>query len=561
MQGRIENKSLIISCTGVAYLKLKAALSKNIGDKFSSTKESITIPLQYIPRIHQVLPPEIVAMPLVNAAILDYSKHAAGVEVSKVILTQTGFDSSSIPLFWQNILEPAQSVAVAAMTVPDLLGLCLFDEQGSGKTVMTIAAFDILKSQRIIDAMIVVCPKSMVNEWPKDINRFLPGKYKVEVPSGDRQAKYKSALKAFDIIVTNFETIALMQSAISGAAQTLNFLLVVDESFYVKNASALRSHITAEIRSNCKKCYLLCGSPAPNSPYDIINQFDLADLGYTFNNFSKSKDEKKDREIITKLVDTRGAFIRRLKTDILASVPTKNFHIIKANLKGRQLLLYEKARFELLLELKGLDNTTFKKHLASYFQKRAALLQICTTPSSIDPTIIDTPVKYEKIDNLLNDLISAKRKVIIWSFFKSSIEELFARYSKYDPLRIDGTTDSNHRSEYVNLFQNDPNRMLFIGNPAAAGAGITLHSSYDAIYVSFSNQAAHYLQSLDRIHRRGQKAAAVNYYIIICENTIEEKEIIRLRKKELQQHSLLGDHITWPTTLDDALNELDSHGK
>jgi hypothetical protein len=44
----------------------------------------------------------------------------------------------------------------------------------------------------------------------------------------------------------------------------------------------------------------------------------------------------------------------------------------------------------------------------------------------------------------------------------------------------------------------------------------------------------------------------------MCENTIEETEIVRLRKKELQQHSLLGDHIKWPTSLDDALRELRS---
>ena len=103
--------------------------------------------------------------------------------------------------------------------------------------------------------------------------------------------------------------------------------------------------------------------------------------------------------------------------------------------------------------------------------------------------------------------------------------------------------------------------MLFIGNPSAAGAGITLHSSYDAVYVSYSNQAAHYLQSLDRIHRRGQKAKIVNYYLLICEGTIEENEIARLRSKELQQHSLLGDHIVWPSSLDEAISELTNvHG-
>ena len=46
--------------------------------------------------------------------------------------------SDNVPENWARQLDPAQSHAVSAMVVCDLLGLCLFDEQGSGKTVMTI---------------------------------------------------------------------------------------------------------------------------------------------------------------------------------------------------------------------------------------------------------------------------------------------------------------------------------------------------------------------------------------------------------------------------------------
>jgi SNF2 family DNA or RNA helicase len=560
MKIKVENDNFVITCIGLEYIKLKAVLFKYIGDKFFSIKNTIFVPIQYAAIIRDILPREISSLPIIASSIENYSKHADGVIAVQNILSDNDLLSSCIPFNWQNILEPAQSLAVSAMVVPGLFGLCLFDEQGSGKTVMTIAAFDILKAEGIVDAMIIVCPKSVVSEWSKDIERFLPSKYIIEVPTGDRQTKYQSILKKFDIVVTNFESITSMQSTIIAASQTLKFMLVIDESFYVKNASTKRSSITSVIRNNCSKCYLLCGSPAPNSPYDIINQFNLVDFGYTFSSFTKSNDERVDKELITQLIESRGAFIRRLKTEILASVPAKKFHIIKVELKGRQLLLYEKARNELLLELKRLDNSTFKKHLASYFQKRSALLKICTTPRTVDPTFIDVPAKYEYLDKLVNDLITSHRKVIIWSYYRYSIEEMCIRYTNYNPLRIDGTTVQSVRSKSVNIFQNDPSRMILIANPAAAGAGITLHSSHDAIYVSFSNQAAHYLQSLDRIHRRGQVSRTVNYYIILCENTIEESDLKRLRKKELQQHSILGDNISWPTSLDDALNELSQHG-
>ena len=52
----------------------------------------------------------------------------------------------------------------------------------------------------------------------------------------------------------------------------------------------------------------------------------------------------------------------------------------------------------------------------------------------------------------------------------------------------------------------------------------------------------------------------VNYYLLVCEGTIEESEVKRLRGKEIKQHDLLGDIVKWPTSLDDALSELISHG-
>jgi hypothetical protein len=43
-----------------------------------------------------------------------------------------------------------------------------------------------------------------------------------------------------------------------------------------------------------------------------------------------------------------------------------------------------------------------------------------------------------------------------------------------------------------------------IANPAAAGEGISLHQAcHDAIYLDRSYNTAHYLQSIDRIHRLG----------------------------------------------------------
>jgi SNF2 family DNA or RNA helicase len=69
-----------------------------------------------------------------------------------------------------------------------------------------------------------------------------------------------------------------------------------------------------------------------------------------------------------------------------------------------------------------------------------------------------------------------------------------------------------------------------------------------------SNQAAHYLQSLDRIHRRGQ-TRDVEYLVLLCNATIEVDEYERLVNKEQAAQQLLGDVVEPPVTRQSMLQE------
>ena len=53
------------------------------------------------------------------------------------------------------------------------LGACLADEMGLGKTLMTIATIKNLKSRFSLPA-IVLCPKSLVINWQKEVQKFAP---------------------------------------------------------------------------------------------------------------------------------------------------------------------------------------------------------------------------------------------------------------------------------------------------------------------------------------------------------------------------------------------------
>jgi SNF2 family DNA or RNA helicase len=178
--------------------------------------------------------------------------------------------------------------------------------------------------------------------------------------------------------------------------------------------------------------------------------------------------------------------------------------------------LYRGALKDLILDLKATDERTFRRRLTSFLARRNALLQICSNPAAVAEGYTETPAKLLALEDLLEQAILHRgEKIILWSFYTASIDAIVTKFARYNPVRYDGTvTDVADRRESIRRFQEDDQTMLFVGNPAAAGAGLTLHRARLAIYESMSNQPAHYLQSLDRIHRRGQ-TREVEYMVLL----------------------------------------------
>lgn len=546
-----------VSGKGTEFLRCKAAIVGRLGSSsvHHEGRECFSFSANSLAAVADLLGDGLTEESGARAVLSSIEGHSEARNRVLQILAEADEGSPIAP--WDSILDHLQAVAVNAMCVPGLRGLCLFDEQGAGKTVMTLAAFDTLRESGYVDEMIVVCPKSMVEEWEKDCTRFLGEKYRITLATGGSSGRFRQVTEKTDILVVNFDGIALSRVAIEARAARTRTLLVVDESFYVKNPDAIRSEAVRSLREKCCKAFVLCGTPAPNSAIDLVHQFDVADNGFTFRGFKPSGDLVKDRPRLVEAVESRGLYIRRLKTTILPDLPEKQFSVLSVPISGRQAQLYQEARDSLVLWLRGMDSRSFKKNVAGYFAKRETLLQICACPSAIDPLFTETPGKYLVLDTLLEDLIAHQgKKVVLWSFYRRSLDEVAERYAGYGLVRVDGTTPGKVRRGSIERFQTDRSTTLFLGNPAAAGAGITLHAAADSVYLSYPGQAAHYLQSLDRTHRRGQTAAEIRYHLLVCSGTVEEGEVLRLRRKELEQHDLLGDEISWPTSIDEALADL-----
>jgi SNF2 family DNA or RNA helicase len=456
-------------------------------------------------------------------------------------------------------LDDHQLVDVALMVAPGGYGACIFDEQGTGKTVVVIHAFDLLVERGEVDQMIVVAPKSMVPEWERDIRRFTGDLYQIGLLVGGRRALADFPHGA-DVFIANYESAVSIEPALAAVARSGmgRTMLVIDESFNVKNRDARRTRALARIRELCGRSFVLCGTPAPNAPEDVVEQFNLVDFGLTFEGVRIPPERERAREVVQRAMRERGIYVRNLKENVLPDLPAKRLTRVLVDFEPIQRQAYEQALTGLIVDVQGTDATAFRKRLRSFLARRSTLLQICSNPAGVVPGYQETSTKVVALDRILKDALADPReKIVLWSFYRSSLEELARRYGKYGLVRYDGTVDSvRDRSDAVRRFQEDDDTRIFLGNPAAAGAGLTLHRARLAIYVSLSNQAAHFLQSIDRIHRRGQ-TRDVELMALLCDESIELIEFDRLRDKAESQRALLGDTDTGTlereTFLDDLL--------
>ena len=98
------------------------------------------------------------------------------------------------------------------------------------------------------------------------------------------------------------------------------------------------------------------------------------------------------------------------------------------------------------------------------------------------------------------------------------------------------------REKIVEKFQQpDCPFKVIIANPFAVAESISLHKAcHNAIYIERSFNAAHFVQSKDRIHRYGLKPGTVtNYYYVMSRDSIDETIDTRLAEKESRMTEII----------------------
>ena len=149
--------------------------------------------------------------------------------------------------------------------------------------------------------------------------------------------------------------------------------------------------------------------------------------------------------------------------------------------------------------------------------------------------------KLNALEDIIDDVTSSGKKLVVIARFIPEIKAITDLLSKKKLKFSIITGDVKNRSEQIDKFQNDTNVLVFVGQIATAGLGITLTAASTMVFYSLDYSMSNFEQAKARIHRTGQKENCT-YIYLIASNTVDEKILKALKNKVNLAKRLIDDY-------------------
>jgi SWI/SNF-related matrix-associated actin-dependent regulator 1 of chromatin subfamily A len=460
-------------------------------------------------------------------------------------------------------LFPHQRVAV--QWLQEMPYAFLGDDMGLGKTLSVLSYFAAVKQSAEFSMLLVVCPNSLSRNWAREVKMWFP-ELRATVLSGDRASKawalrlLAAGSVEFDVLIVNYEGVRLeyVTPELERLAGSRKTLLCLDESQRVKNPSAKTFKAISQIAPACDRRVLLSGTPTPKDVSDLWAQMrildggkrfgksfykwlsQVAELGTEYSQYAVKKFH--DAEVAESIHRAHEVMLRRRKERVV-DLPPKTFSIREVELSGSQAERYDEIREGLILRMRSLSGEQFFREITNILEEYLRAVQVSSNPRLIDPEWKGEPAKFLELDEIVHEVVHEQgQKIVIWSNYLLNIRELCERYKAFGASPFSGEVSADDRERTVRAFQEGNEVKILVAVPAAGGVGITLTAAQTAVYVDKTWNAEHWMQSVDRIHRIGQRGT-VNV-ISLLGSKVDEIIHWNLRRKEQGQAKVLGDYQT-----------------
>ncbi len=459
-----------------------------------------------------------------------------------------------VPTSLQATLRPYQIEGfhfLAYLSVNGFGGI-LADDMGLGKTIQSITYVLWLREEferkkpakgkkkaANTPPVLIVCPKSVLDVWASETNKFAPNIRVLVIRSKD-QADVKVIEKDYDMVVINYAQLRVCNEQIN----TIKWLTVIlDEGQQIKNPDSKAAKAARDINSSNR--LVLSGTPIENRLLDMWSLMAFAMPGVLGSRayFKKRFDKRKDLNSQNRLAARLKPFLlRRTKQQVAKDLPPRTEEEVYAKMESVQQQLYKAELRRIQKALLGVDSDeSVKKNSFAILQGLMRLRQICCHPGLVDARYAkEESAKLTALFYLLDQLRDAGHKVLVFSQFVSMLEIIRTRLEAENRPYNYLTGQTKDRKSEIERFQTTKDPSVFLLSLKAGGAGLNLTSaSYVILYDPWWNPAVE-SQAIDRTHRIGQKNKVIAYRLLTRDSVEEKIRVLQHQKNQLVTN-VLGD--------------------
>lgn len=481
-----------------------------------------------------------------------------------------------------NELWKHQVKAIAEAKDRDFYGLWADPGTGKSRTVLEIVRNKYAENMQILPTLIF-CPSVVVPNWKNEILKYTKIKEeKIVLLQGSGKSRIKKVQESQtnSIFVTNFEALAVMPDLIKEIHQKFSSwetpkILICDEVHKLKDPTSKRTKTAIALSKYFKYRFILTGTPILNDLMDIFAQFKIMDQGKHFgdNFFSFRHKFFIDKnahmpshvkfpnwqpvpgadEKIKTIVQNNGMIAKKSECLDLPKLVKK---VVEVEMGAEQKRLYDAMKKDFIASFDMKNNegevTTTKHSIAELaITKALRLNQIVSGHIKLEGTDGDDGVVVNLKDNprkkALKDIledIAPYHKVIVWAVFKANYDDIKEVCADLGLGFSELTGQTKDKQYMIDLFENDKNIRVLIGNPSSGGIGVNLTAASYMIYYSRGFSLEHDIQSEARNYRGGsERHESITRIDLVCKGTIDELVMQALSEKQQLSDKILRQNL------------------
>lgn len=362
----------------------------------------------------------------------------------------------------------------------------LGDEMGLGKTMQSIAVAAHLVATGGTHVL-VVCPASVVTNWKREVEQHSSLRA-VVLHGTDRERAAAGWLADGGVAVTTFEVLGRLDLPYDLRPA----LLVVDEAHYVKNPETQRGREVRRWADRSDRVLFLSGTPMENKVAEFKNMvaYLQPEVAGQLDPNAGLSGAKAFRRIVA------PAYLRRNQEDVLTELP-------------------EMVQVEEWEQFGPVDGAAYRDAVlaGNFMAMRRAAFAVSDA---------DDSAKLVRLRELVTEAVDAGRRVIVFSYFLSVLEQVMDLLGDLAVGPLTGSVPVPERQTMVDALSAPGGPSVLVSQITAGGVGLNVQAASVVIFCEPQVKPTIEAQAVARAHRMGQ-TRTVQVHRLLVEQSVDQR--------------------------------------